>query len=233
MRIQGFGRPSWSERQAAVGLLIPLLCLLLAACGGDPRREATHDAGGHGEGTDLFVVKSGEKGMPISEDLFEQIQSFDHVLRVEKYIRLRMEAFDVVGVEPGAPLRIMTGQPDLHLIEAELAEGTELKAGDADSGIAFVGELYAQAVGAETGGPFRLGGPEYELVVAGRFSTDPASLSRAVIMPLALVQKIYGLRGLVTHFWVTVDSPDQTHDVIRAIQLALGESVQVLPRTHS
>jgi hypothetical protein len=171
--------------------------------------------------------------MPLSEDLFEQIQSFEHVVRVEKYIRLRMKAFDVVGIEPGAPMRIMTGQPDVHLIEADLTEGAELRAGDADKNVVLAGQLYAQYVGAETGETFYLEDPDYELTIAGKFSTDPASLSSTVMMPLALVQKIYGKQGKVTHFWVTVDSPDNLHNVIQAVQLALGESVEVLPRTHT
>ena len=126
----------------------------------------------------------------------------------------------------------MTGQPEVHLIQAELPEGVVLRAGDADTNAVFVGELYAETYGAEPGEAFKLLGSEYALIAAGKFSTDPASLSRTVIMPLTLVQEIYGLPGMVTHFWVTVDYPDRTHDTVRTVQLALGDSVLVLPRTH-
>ncbi len=230
---EGWGRGHRGGARAVVWLFIAALTLLFVACGDDTPSEAAHDVDEHGGGTSLLVVKSAEKGAPLPETLAEQLRSFEHVVEVEGYIRLRMEGFDVVGVEPAAPMRIMTGQPDVHLIEAELSDGAVLRAGDADKDVVLAGELLAQESGVETGAAFRLADPEYALTVGGTFSTEPASLSRALIMPLALVQKIYGKEGQVTHFWVTVDSTENSHDVIRAVQLALGESVQVQARTHS
>ena len=230
---EGFWRLNLSGRRDVMGITVAALCLVLIACGSDAPPEAAHADGDHEEGTDLFVVKAAEKGAPLPEDLVEQLQNFAHVVRVEKYIRLRLEAFDVVGVAPGAPLRIMTGQPDVHLIEAGLPNAAGLSAGDAAKNLVLVGDVYAQEVGAEIGGTLRLTDPVYDLTVAGTFSTDPAALSRTLIMPLALLQRIYGREGTVTHFWVTVDSRENTHEVIRAAQLALGDAVEVLPRAHA
>lgn len=224
---------------SVLGLVfIPLTASLLAsaACGSD---QPAHDANGHEEGTslgeegtDLVVIKSRDREKALQEGLSEQILSVEHVVHVEKYIRLKMEAFDVVGLEPGGPMRIMTGQPDVHLTEAELTAGRELRAGGAYGNSVLAGELFAHSVGARTGHSFHMAGTDYELAVVGVFSTVPAPLSSTILMPLSLVQEIYVKDGMVTHFWVSVDSPDNTHDVIRNLQLALGESVEVLPRTY-
>lgn len=230
-------RPNQPTRRShrlhyAAGLILISVAALLVACSGGGSDQAAHDDGDHEQGTDLVVVKSREKGMALDEHLAEQILSYDGVVRVEKYIRLRMESFDVVGIEPSAPMRIMTGQPDVHLTDAELTAGRELEATDADENLVLAGQLFAQSVGATTGQPFGLPGTEYELVVAGEFSTTPPERSSTILMPLALVQEIYGKDRQVTHFWVSVESPDSVHDVIRALQIGLGESVEVLPRTH-
>ncbi len=213
-------------------LIVAALIALFVACTGDDSGPADHDDPAHEEGTDLIVVKSLEKGVPLLEGLSEEILSFEHVVRVEKYVRLRMETFDVVGVEVGAPMRIMTGQPDVHLMEAELTAGRELGGEDDNKNFVLMGELYADSLGLTTGDTFALDGTAYELVVAGEFSTAPASLSRSILLPLSLAQEIYGIDGKVTHFWVTVDSPESTHDVIQALQIELGDSVDVLPRTY-
>jgi len=224
------GRPQ--QVHCAVGLILLSVAVFLMACSGGGSDQSAHDDGDHEEGTDLVVVKSREQGMSLDEELAEQILSYDDVVRVEKYIRLRRESFDVVGIEPSAPMRIMTGQPDVHLTGAELTAGRELEAKDADENLVLAGQLFAQSVGATTGHTFRLPGTEYELVVAGEFSTTPPERSSTILMPLALVQEIYGKDRQVTHFWVSVESPDSVHDVVRALQIGLGESVEVLPRTH-
>ena len=228
-----FGR----VRSLVAVLLISLAASLVvgAACGSD---QSAHNADGHeatsqgDESTDLVVVKSREQGKALPEDLSERILSVEHVVHVEKYIRLRMEDFDVVGVEQGAPMRIMTGQPDVHVTEAQVTAGTELSSSHADSHSVLAGELFAEFVGAFTGQTFNLAGTDYVLTVVGEFSTSPTLLSSTVLMPLALAQKIYDKDGEVTHFWVRVDSPESTHAAIRDLQLELGESVDVLPRIH-
>ena len=231
IRVPWIARFLTSERRLALACVVPVLCLFLAACG-DDAPEAAHEVDEHAGEAGLFVVKAAEKGMPLSEQLSEEIQRVENVVRVEKYIRLRMEEFDVVGIEPPAPARIMTGQPDVHLIEAVLPQGVVLGEGESGDDAVFVGEAFAETFGVEPGGTLTLGDAARELTVAGTFSTDPASLSRTVLMPLATVQAIYDLGRTVTHFWVTVESPDATHDVIRAVQLALGDTVEVLARTE-
>ena len=230
---QFFGR-----RRAAAGLLLALLAALLfvaAACGSDDPAHESDDHEGSDQPdqvTDLVVVKPLETGATLLECLSDQILGVDHVVHVEQYIRLRMDDFDVVGVEPQAPLRIMTGQPDVHLTEALVATGAELSSSAEDRRSVLVGESFARSADATQGNTFALIGTEYVLTVAGEFSTVPSDLSNTVLMPLALTQEIYEMEGMVTHFWVKVDASDNTHTVIRDIQLLLGTSVDVLPRTY-
>lgn len=230
--------PSCLRRsRASVGLLLVSLASLLfvaAACGSD---DPTHETDDHeasdaaGPVTDLVVVKPLEKGATLPEDLSERILGVDHVVDVEKYIRLRMEDFDIVGWEPRAPLRIMTGQPDVHLTEAQITTGPQLW-GSGEPRSVLVGEVFARSADATQGETFALSGTDYVLRVAGEFSTVPSDLSNVVLMSLVLAQEIYDIDGMVTHFWVEVNSSENTHQVIRDIQLLLGESVDVLPRTY-
>ena len=224
---------SGSTWLAATAILA--LALALGACGGDSTaddHQADHDAVGEEEvATDVFVVRAIEQGGSLSVELLARIQSFADVVRVEPYIRLRFADFDVIGLELGAPNRIMTGQPSPHLIEATLTEGAALSAEAAAARMVLVGRGYADAAGLKVGAVFQLEESDLELHISGIFSTEPSALSRVVVMPLELVQELFGLPGQVTHFWVTVASPAQTHDAIRSAQLALGEGVAILPRT--
>ncbi len=219
----------------AMGAVL-LFALALAACGGDDDDESDHqddhaEAGDEEVVTNVYVVRASESGASLAVELGTTIQDFDDVVQVEPYIRLRFEGFDIVGVDFDGLNRIMTGQPSPQLIEASLTEGAALDADSAAARQVLVGQSYADAAGLALGAAFQLAESDLELQVAGIFSTQPSELSSTIIMPLALVQEIYGLPDQVTHFWVTLESPSQTHDAIRVAQLALGDDVAVLPRT--
>ena len=109
-----FARLARGLRSRLTKLVLLALLALFIACSTESGEEDGHDDGAHEEQTTLFVVKAAERGERIPETLAERVLGFEHVVGVERYIRVRTESLDVVGVEPGAPLRIMTGQPDVH-----------------------------------------------------------------------------------------------------------------------
>ena len=226
-----FARLARGLRSRLTKLVLLALLALFIACSTESGEEDGHDDGAHEEQTTLFVVKAAERGERIPETLAERVLGFEHVVGVERYIRVRTESLDVVGVEPGAPLRIMTGQPDVHLMELPLPPGFQIDAWREGLPSALVGELYASEHGIEAGAQFQLPGTGLELTASVIFSTNPPALSRGVILPLTVVQRLYGSPEQVTHLWVAVDDEANLHDVIRTVQLDLGDSFQVLPRT--
>ena len=225
---------SWFWPAWLAGGVLLLVAFALGACGGDSDQESDHQADHDEVGdeevvTDLFVVRGVDKG-PVSLALLTEIEALDGVVQVEPYIRLRFEGFDVVGVDLGNTNRIMTDMPSPHLTEAALVDGVSLDGESAPRDV-LIGQRYADAAGLELGANFQLEqGEEIGLSVVGIFSTDPAELSTIVIMPLELVQELFDLPDQVTHFWVTLASPDLTHEAIRDAQLVLGDDLAVLPR---
>ena len=230
MKQRSSGR-SWGGRRATAAMLMLTLSAFAVACSGSADPDEAHVDPAHEKETTLFVVKAAERGQLIPVAVADRILDVQNVVAVERYLRLRMSGFDVVGVEPGAPLRIMTGQPDVHLMEPLLPEGFDLAAWHAAGGSVLVGAIYAQEAELEAGDEFSLPETEERLTAAAIFSISPEALSRTVILPLELAWRLYPSPDRVTHFWVTVDRESSVHDVIRSVQLELGDAFQVLPRS--
>ena len=224
------GRPRGRWRPPAATLMLALVALVVA-CSGPEDPDEAHVEPEHEKETILIVVKAAERGRLIPVAIADRILDIEDVVAVERYLRLRMSGFDIVGVEPGAPLRIMTGQPDVHLMEPVLPEDFDLTAWHVGDHSVLVGALYAHEAELEAGDEFSLPETEERLTAAAIFSMSPDTLSRTVILPLELAWRLYASPDQVTHFWVTVDRESSVHDVIRTVQLELGDAFQVLPRT--
>jgi len=228
---QGISRRSSVRWRATATTLMLTLLVLVVACSGSADTDDAHVEPEHEKETTLFVVKAAECGHLIPVDVVDRILGVQHMVGVECYLRLRMPDFDVVGVEPGAPLRIMTEQPDVHLLEPVLPEGFDLAAWHAGGRSVLVGVSYAQDAELEAGDQFSLPDTEERLTTAVIFSISSDTLSRTVVVPLEIAWRLYPSPEQVTHFWVTVDLELSVPDVIRSVQLELGDAFQVLPRT--
>jgi hypothetical protein len=175
----------------------------------------------------------------LPENLADKIRSIEGVKGVEKYILKQADPHSVIGLEPGAPLRVLEGG---KLLLAEKGAGRWLRPKDRYA--AIVGNVYKEDYGFrgtmsgmagmrhrfEVGSSFRLPGAKRRVRVVGKFAVDSSSAAKKIVLPLSTVQKIFKLEGRVTHFFVTLKSSGGAQKVSAAIQSSLGETVLV--RTH-
>ena len=191
------------------------------------------------QGAPILEVRPAKQGGLLSENLADKIRPIEGVKGVEKYILKQADPHPVIGLEPGAPLRVLEGG---KLLPADKGAGRWLRPGDRYA--AMVGNVYKEDyVGSsgmsgmasmqhrfEVGSSFRLPGAKRRVRVVGKFAVEPPSAARKIALPLATVQKIFKLEGQVTHFFVTLKSSGLAKKVSAAIQSSLGETVLV--RTH-
>ncbi len=185
----------------------------------------------------IVEVRSAKSGGLLSEKLADQIRSIEGVKGVEKYILKRADPHPVIGLEPGAPLRVLEGG---KFLSPEKGAGRWLRPGDRYA--AIVGNVYKEDYGMrmsgmammrhrfEVGSSFRLPGAKRRVRVVGKFAVEPASAAKKIILPLSAVQEIFSLEGKVTHFFVTLKSPGLARKVSEAIRSLFGEGARV--RVH-
>lgn len=84
----------------------------------------------------------------LPEGIAEKARAVKGVVKVERYLLIKTQPHDVIGVEPGAPLRIVT--QDDKLIEAALESGKKFRKEDDGKNVAIVGsKVYAEDYGGE------------------------------------------------------------------------------------
>ena len=189
------------------------------------------------QGTPIVEVRAAKSGGFLSEKLADQIRSIEGVKGVEKYILKRTDPHPIIGMEPGAPLRLLEGG---KFLSPEKGVGRWFRPGDRYA--AIVGNVYKEDYGMrmsgmammrhrfEVGSSFRLPGAKRRVRVVGKFAVEPASAAKKIVLPLFTVQEIFSLEGKVTHFFVTLESPDLARKVSEAIRSSLGEGARV--RVH-
>lgn len=185
----------------------------------------------------LEIKPVGADALP--EGIAEKARAVKGVVKVERYLLVKAQPHDVMGVDPGAPLRIVT--QDDRLIEAKLESGKKFRKEDDGKNVAIVGsEVYAEDYGyrggmgrmatmkhlLEVGQTFKLTGEAGPRVrVLGTFSVQPESEAAKVFLPLATAQKLFNQEGKVSHLFVVVEGdPEAT---AKEIQSALGASIQI------
>lgn len=184
----------------------------------------------HSTGSALIEVSAATATETLAENLAERIGAIPGVSRVEKYLLIRGDRNDKIGVEPGAPLRIVT--EDGNLIEGETEFGRDFRDTDAGKNVALVNRV-TYATQAMSGMAHFLGvGQSFELAgtrfrVIGEVT---APTQENIFLPLDTAQKLYGKGGLVTHFFVSVKRKDQAEAVHKALTEALGPTVRITRR---
>lgn len=185
----------------------------------------------------LEVRAVGADALP--EATAEKARGVKGVVKVERYLLVKAQPHDVIGVEPGAPLRIVT--QDDKLIVAKLESGKKLRKEDEGKNVAIVGsKVYAEDYGyrggmgamatmkhlLEVGQTFKLTGEAGPRVrVLGTFSAQPESEAAKVFLPLSTAQKLFNQEGKVSHLFVLVEGDPEAAG--KELQSALGAGVQV------
>lgn len=181
----------------------------------------------------------------VPEEASSKVKGIKNATKVERYLLVRTEPYEVIGVEPGAPLRILI-QGD-RWITGRLEAGKSFKKEDDGKGVAIVGKVYAEDYGirARMGGmagmpamkhyfdigqSFKLKEIDERIRVIGRFTAQPESEAAKVFLPLSTAQLLYGHSGKISVLFVEVNSPENVEQVKKEIEVALGALVQVIPR---
>ncbi len=198
-------------------LVITVMALLLH---GLPAAATSHSAG-----SALIEVRAAG-GETLPENLTEKIKAIPGVSQVEKYLLVRGQRNDKIGVEPGAPLRILT--QDGRLIEGRVEFGRGFRETDAGKNVALVNRVETTMAG--------MGGMVHYLGVGQSFTLEgsrfrsvgevSAPTKHKIFMPLTTAQKLYGKEDLLTHVFVSVKDIAQAEAVQKALADSLGAAVR-------
>lgn len=185
----------------------------------------------------LEVRPVGTDALP--EGIDTKAKTVKGVAKAERYLLLKAQPHDVIGVEPEAPLRIVT--QDDKLLEAKLESGKKFRKEDDGKNVAIVGSrVYADDYGyrgrmgqmatmkhlLEVGQTFRLTGEAGPRIrVLGTFSAQPESESTKVFLPLTTAQKLFNQEGKVSLLFVVAEGDLEV--AIKELQSALGTGIQV------
>lgn len=204
--------------------MVLMVLLSLTACG---------SAAKAGEVTLTIRPASGET---ISTNLLTQVRALPDATAVVPYLLVQTEPHPLIGVEPGAPLRVISveGAPI-----AEIASGESFTEADGGQPVVIAGRGVAQEDYAAGGGmagmrhgiqvgvTFALSETRVRVIGVYRAAPEPAEL--AVFLPLDTAQKIFGLDGQVSAIFVTVSDTSDLDRTAADLQAALGNGVVVAP----
>lgn len=184
----------------------------------------------------LELKPVGSAALP--EGIGATVKAVKGVANVERYLLIKTPPHDVIGVEPEAPLRIVTR--DDRLIAARLESGKKFRKEDDGKTVALVGSaVYAEDYGyrggmgpmgimkhlVEVGQTFKLIEAGPRIRVLGTFSASPEAEAAKVFLPLATAQKLFNLEGKVSHLFVVVEGDPEV--AAKELQSAVGAGVQV------
>ena len=182
----------------------------------------------HSTGSTLIEVRAAG-GETLPESLAEKIKAVAGVSRVEKYLLVRGEQNDKIGVEAGAALRIFTKDGDL--IEGKAEFGRGFRKTDAGKNVALVNRVTYAARGM-AGMVHYLGVGQTFTLQESRFrivGEVAAPTNHKIFLPLETAQRLYGKEGLLTHVFVQVKDGKQAEQVRQALEETLGVAATIRP----
>ena len=177
------------------------------------------------------------EGETLPTDTAEKAASIKNVTKVERYLLVKTQPHDVIGVEAGAPLRIVASGGDI--LVAKLDAGKGFTKADESRNVAIIGKVYAEDYGyrggmgamaamkhfLEIGQTFNFTEQGPRIRVLGTFSAKPESEASKVFLPLATAQKLFERSGKVSHLFITVKGDSEA--IAKELQTALGGGVKV------
>lgn len=206
----------------------------------------------HQKAAALLEIRSSGPTL-LSEEVVKEIRGIKNVVKLEGYLLIKTQPYDVIGLETGAPLRIITR--DDKLIQGKLEAGNGFSDRSEGSTVAIVGknvdsvEYRIRETGEgqrgggqrtesmrtmrhplEIGQTFKLTDRESRIRVIGEYSSNPDTEADKVFLPLSTAQKLFGLKGKISHLFVTVDSPGNLQRVTKEMDAILKGDIKVIGR---
>lgn len=196
--------------------------------------------GGWAQAAGPVVEVRARAGQTFDASAADQVSQLPQVVKVERFLWVRARPTDVLGVEPGAAIRIPTEAG--RLLSAKLESGRHLR--EADKSAALIGPgIYREDYGFKSpmagmmhGHPFEPGSsftfPDSteRVRVVGTFSVEPASEGKRVLLPLATAQRLFGAEGKLTHLFIEIDQSKNLPAVTDAVRRLVGQTADITSR---
>lgn len=166
----------------------------------------------------------------------EKAQAVSGVSQVERYLLVRTQPHDVIGIEAEAPLRIVTGEG--KVVEARVEAGKAFRKADEGKNVVIAGGVYAEDYGFRGGGTGPMATMKHPLEVGQSFKfTEDGPRMRVVglattrpeggklFLPLGTAQRLFQREGKVSHLFVTIGGDAEA--AAKRLQQALGAEVRI------
>lgn len=172
----------------------------------------------------LLLKAKGEEWLPVG--LVDRVQAAARGAQVERYIYLKAQPHDVIGIEPGRPGRIIQGE---QVLTAKLGRGRWFKT--EDTNVTLAGEVHREDYlermpGHRTGTPqammkhpFEIGSTfthresPQRLRVIGELTAQPKDAAAKVLLPLVTAQKLFNKEGFLSYLVVVVEPAKRAEQV--------------------
>ncbi len=196
--------------------------LLLSACAVWPgSREAI-----------LVIQPASGETMPAA--VLDQVRSRSDLTAIEPYLLIEAEPHPVIGVEPGAPLRVIT-MPDFA--HGRLYRGQMFREADRGQLVAIPGRSVAKEdFGSQTamagmrhtfevGASFELNGQQIRVI--GGYETETENGQDIIFLPLDTAQRLFDREGEISALFVTLAVGGDPDRVVAELQDVLGSDVLI------
>lgn len=207
-------------RNLITSLILPWL---LVACGG---------LAGSGELPQVTIRPA--NGETMSADVLDRVRLLPGVTAVEPYLVIQTDPRPVIGLEPGAPLRVLTATP---VREGQIYKGQPFAEADRGQPVVIPGRAVAQEDfgmqgsmagmrhAFDIGASFELNGTRVR--VTGAYETESKVGQDALFMPLDSAQALFEQAGQVSVIFVTLTTDQTAAEAAQTTAEALGEDVVV------
>lgn len=199
-----------------------MLTWLLVACGG---------LAGPGE---IVLTIRPANGETMSTTVLDRVRNLPGVTAVEPYLVIQTDPHPVIGLEPGAPLRVLTAS---RVREGKIYKGQPFAEADrgqpvvipgqavAREDFGFQGSMAGMRHAFDIGASFELNGTRVRVV--GAYETKDNVGQDALLMPLDSAQALFEREGQVSVIFTTLTTDQAPAEAAAEIAAALGENVVV------
>ena len=183
------------------------------------------------KGTLIRIAPSDGPYLTIENNLSADLKALAHVSRVERYLVIELGGSTdaVIGVEPGAPLRVLR---EGEQATAEVYIGEDFTGVDAGANFAIAGKVRSVPDHAMAGmvheylvgQTFGIFGYPDRIRVIGKYRSDSKSQDFNLFFPIETAQEAFEIEGEISYLLVTVDSQDNVRQVEENLRALLSTS---------